>query len=214
MPVTPMIALLMPDGSRPVWVGTAPGYSWLEHVPAQAVPQPLIVEDQVADPHGQSIALPCAFPPTGLDLVDTGACRLHRPDPVGRGTQLVSCHVRRRCRLRRGLGRVPGRATEVPRCRVGVARGRSRLGHRDLSPRPGTHELERVTRSIVSGSLALEQRKDMVGAVGGPKGEQVVVGITQRSAATDRDEARIALLGQDHRPDGAPISRGALPWPG
>ncbi len=99
-------------------------------------------------------------------------------------------------------GRVRGvarRSSEVPGSSVGMPRGGSRFGHPHLSPYPGTRELDRTPRTVVIGPRLLEEGKDMLGAVGRPERQEVVVVIGQAATTTQGDEPRISDLGKDHR---------------
>jgi hypothetical protein len=59
--------------------------------------------------------------------------------------------------------------------------------------------LDRLARPLVRGLGGLEQAEDVLRTGGSPQGEQLVIGVRQRSAAADGHEARILDLGQDHR---------------
>jgi nucleoid-associated protein YgaU len=69
----------------------------------------------------------------------------------------------------------------------------------DLAPRPGTPELDRPTRTVVRRPGSLEMRQRVLRAVSRPQGEKTMDVVLERSAATHRDEPRIADLGEDHR---------------
>jgi hypothetical protein len=89
------------------------------------------------------------------------------------------------------LAQVPGRAHRV------TAR-RSGLHHRGIPARRGRGGFDRPAWSGVLGSDRLDEGEDMLGAVGCPQGEQMVVFVGERSAAADRHQAGVADRREDH----------------
>jgi hypothetical protein len=75
---------------------------------------------------------------------------------------------------------------------------RSGLHHRDIPARPGPGVFDRLSWSGVLGSDRLEEGEDVLGAVGCPQGEQMVVLVGERSAAAHRHEAGVADRRKDH----------------
>jgi hypothetical protein len=55
--------------------------------------------------------------------------------------------------------------------------GRAGLGHRNLTPRPGARQPDRTARPVVTGSYLLEVVQHMLGAIGRPEREAVMVGV-------------------------------------
>jgi hypothetical protein len=102
----------------------------------------------------------------------------------------------------RGLtGSVRGMAScalQIPGRCVGIAGRRPRLGPRDLTARPGASELDRLSGTAVPWSLPLEEVEHVLGAVGSPGAEKAVVIVSQAAAPTNRDEAWVADLWEDH----------------
>jgi hypothetical protein len=64
---------------------------------------------------------------------------------------------------------------------------------------PGPRRGDGIAGTRVMGPDLLEVVKDVLGTVGSPQGQQVVVGIRERAATSDSDQARIPNLGKDHR---------------
>ena len=120
------------------------------------------------------------------------------PDRVGGGAEFVGGHVCDGSRLAGGVRGIPRRPAQGPGRAHRVAARRSGLHHRDLAPHPTADVLDRLAWSSVRGPSRLEQGEDVLGARRRPQGEQVVVGVGEGAAATDRHEARIADLREDH----------------
>ena len=57
---------------------------------------------------------------------------------------------------------------------------------------------DRLARTRVIGPLRLEQRQDVLGAIGRPHRQAPVVRVGQRPAPPDGDESRVADLREDH----------------
>ena len=132
------------------------------------------------------------------DALTSGAQPRDGPDGVGGGAELVGGDVRDGSRLAGGVRGIPRRPAQVPGRAHRVAARRSGLHHRDLAPHPAADVLDRLAGSSVLGPSRLEQGEDVLGARRRPQGEQVVVGVGEGAAATDRHEARIADLREDH----------------
>ena len=117
----------------------------VEHRPADVVPQPLVVEYELADRLRELVALPPALEsPCALDLSFRrgGTCGLDR---VGGRTELVRrdvCDGRGHC----------------------MAARRACLGHGDLAARPGLPEFDRATWPRVLRLSRLEEVKDVLRA--------------------------------------------------
>jgi cobalamin biosynthesis Mg chelatase CobN len=61
--------------------------------------------------------------------------------------------------------------------------------------------LDRSPRSRVLGPGLLEEAEDVLGARGGPQGEETVIAIGERAASADGHQARVPDLGEDHEAD-------------
>src|SRR6266542_2808702 len=103
---------------------------------------------------------------------------------------------------RRGLtGSVRGMpccAAQVSGRGVCMAGRRAGLAPRDLTPRPGTPQIDRPTWAVVPRPCLLEVMQHMLRAVGRPHREEVVIVVLEAAAATQRDEPGIPDLGEDH----------------
>ena len=55
--------------------------------------------------------------------------------------------------------------------------GRAGLRHRDLTPRPSTRQFDRAARPVVTGAHLLEVVQYMLGTIGRPDREAVMIGV-------------------------------------
>jgi hypothetical protein len=172
--------------------------SAVECRPADVVPQPLVVQYELANPWRELVTLPVALEPTrgltcairrgrtcGLDRIG-GRAELVRGDVCdGPG---LPCSVRR---MTCSTTQIPGRAHRL------TAR-RTSLHHRDLATHPGACVLDRPTRSGVVRSDRFKEGKDVLRARGRPQGEKVVIRLGESATAADRHETRVPHFWQDH----------------
>src|SRR2546421_5025437 len=93
---------------------------------------------------------------------------------------------------------MPCAPTQVSGRAHGMAARRASLHHRDLATHPGAGVLDRFTWSPVVRLNQLEQVKDMLGARGRPKSEEMMIRISEDATATKRDEAWVLNPRQDH----------------
>ena len=73
--------------------------STVEDRPADLVPEPLILEDELANDIRELFALPTAFEPAGALTLASGGRRARGLDRVRRTTKLVCGDMRDHCRL-------------------------------------------------------------------------------------------------------------------
>src|SRR5258706_1907561 len=166
----------MPHG--PERCATRPyALSAVEYRPADVVPQPLIVEHELANRLWELVALPPALEspcPLALSFRRGSACGFDR---IGGRTQLVRGNV---CDDRRLAGSVRSMAwcpTQVPGRSHGMAARRASLGHRDLATHPGARLLNRLARSWVLRPSRLESVEDVLRAGCRPQCEEMVIRI-------------------------------------
>jgi len=88
----------------------------------------------------------------------------------------VSWNVRYRHGLSGGKSRLLSGTRHLSGRRVGEG-GFAGLGHRDLTPRPGTRQSDRAARPVVSGALVLEVMQHVLGTIGRPEREMVMIGV-------------------------------------
>jgi hypothetical protein len=150
--------------------------SAIEHVPAHIIAHPLVVKHEFSDLTGKLCPLPLALQATSLLLLSFGSRRACGPDRVSCCTQFMSWHVRYRHGLTGGKGRLLCSPRHVSGRRVSES-GRAGLRHRDLTPRPSTRQLDRATRPVVTGSRLLEEVQYMLGTIGRPEREAVMIGV-------------------------------------
>jgi len=96
------------------------------------------------------------------------------------------------------IGPVTSVTRVTPPCGHGMACCRTCLRHRDLTPRPGTPQADRQSRTVVPRPSFLEVVQDMLRAVGRPHREEAVIVVPEAAAATQGDEPGIPDLGEDH----------------
>ena len=176
--------------------------SAVEYRPADVVSQALIVQDQNANRIRQLVALPAALEPAGMLALALRRSRARGLDRVCRGAELVRGDVRDRRRLTGGKCGVAGCSSQVPGGCHRVTGGSAGLGHGDLAANPCPNLLNRVSRPQVRGLHSLKEVQDVLCTRGCPPGEQVMVRIREGPPATEGDEARVALFGEDH---GSPV---------
>src|SRR5205823_8991744 len=104
--------------------------------PADLVSQPLILQDEFANPIRKLFALPTALEPAGALNLISGGGRTRGLDRVGRGTELVRGDMRHHRRLAGGIGGVPSGSAQLSRRSHGMTTRRPRLRHPDLASRP------------------------------------------------------------------------------
>src|SRR4029077_10843339 len=177
---------------------SSPGLSAVEHRPADVVPQPLVVEYELANRLRELVALPsaleapCIFP---LSVWRGSTCGLDR---IGGRTELVRgdvCDCRRLASSVRGMACCPPQISGGGHCMAG---GRPSLRPRDLAARPVPPELDRATRSRVLRLRRLEEVEDVLRTRYRPQAEELVIRISESPAAADRDKTRVAVFREDH----------------
>src|SRR6202165_4383780 len=145
--------------------------SAVEHRPADVVPQPLVVEYELANRLRELVALPPAFESSralALSFRRRSTCRLDR---IGGRTELVRGDVRDGRGLAGSVRGMPCCPTQVSGCGVCMAGRRASLAHGDLAAHPGAGLVDRLTRSLVLRLGRLEEVKDVLGAQCRPQSE-------------------------------------------
>ena len=173
--------------------------SAVERKPAQRVAKPLVVEHKFSDLVGELSALPLALQAASRLALVFSRCRPRGPDRVGRGTELVGRHVANRRGLAGSVRGMPCCPTQLSGRGVRMAGRRAGLSPRDLTPRPGTPEVDCPTWTVVLRPCPLEVVQHVLRAVGRPHREKTVIVVLEGPAATQRDEPRVADLGEDHQ---------------
>lgn len=170
----------------------------VEDGPADVVASALVLEDQVSHGLGQlgplpgvlvaADGLPCAVRggcDGGLDGI-RGSAEIVLGDVADAGC-LTGCVGSEAC----WPGQVPGGSHGVPT-------NGPRLHHRQPTCGPCSRGGNGLPRASVVRSVLLEEREHVLGAVGGPPRQQLVVGVGERPAAPDGDEPCVPERGQDH----------------
>jgi hypothetical protein len=173
--------------------------SAVEHKPAQLVAQPLVVEHKFSDRVGELGALPLALQTAGLHAVVFSRRRPRSPDRVGRGSEFVGRHMAHRRGLGGSVRGMPCRPTQVSGRGVRMAGRRAGVSPRNLTPRPGTPEVDRPTWTVVLRPCLLEVVQHMLRAVSRPHREKTMMVVLEDPPTTHGDEPRIPDLGEDHQ---------------
>jgi hypothetical protein len=169
------------DASRCVHVGDdgstfRTSRSAIEDVPAHLVTQPLVVQHEFSYLAGKLCPLPPALQASSLLSLSFRSRRACSPDRVSRRTQVMSRHVGYRHGLSGGKSHLLCSPRRLPGRRVSEG-GRAGLRHRDLTPPPGTRQFDRAARPVVIGVRELEVVQHMLGAIGRPESEAVMIGV-------------------------------------
>jgi hypothetical protein len=173
--------------------------SAVERKPAQRVAQPLVVEHKFSDLVRELGALPLALQAASRLALAFSRCCSRRPDRIGCSTELVGRHMAHGRGLAGSVRGMPCCPTQVPGRGICMARRRAGLSPRDLTPRPGTPEVDRPTWMVVLRPCLLELVQHVLRAVSRPPREKTMIVVLEGPAATDRDEPRIPDLGEDHQ---------------
>jgi hypothetical protein len=173
--------------------------SAVERKPAQLVAQPLVVEHKFSDLVGELGALPLALQAASRLALVFSRCRPRRPDRVGRSTKLVGRHMAHSRGLAGGVRGMPCCPTQVSGRGVCMAGRHAGLAPGDLTPRPGTPEVDRPTWTVVLRPCLLEVVQHMLRAVSRPDRQKAMIVVVKAAAAAHGDEPRIPDLGEDHQ---------------
>ena len=173
--------------------------SAVERKPAQVVAQSLVVEHKCSDLVGELSALPLALQAAGRFAFVFSRGGPRRPDRVGRSTELVGRNMAHRRGLAGSVGGMPCCPTQVSGRGVCMAGRRAGLSPRDLTPRPGTPEVDRPTGTVILRPCLLEVVQRVLRAVSRPDRQKAVIVVMEAAAATLGDEPRIPDLGEDHQ---------------
>jgi hypothetical protein len=182
-----------------------------KHRPADVVSPGLIFEHEFSNLPGKLLTLPLALDPAGFSVARISI--LGGLDRVGGGAEVVLGNVSNTGGLTHGIGRETRGCSMRSRRSHGVPAQRpgSRHPHPTLGPRTG--RLDRLARAKVCRHFLLEERKHVLGARGSPDGQQLVIGVSERTAATDRDQALVTDTGQDHATSMPVRNRRPVPAP-
>nr|WP_205305119.1 hypothetical protein [Nocardioides sp. 616] len=156
----------------------------------------MVVKDELADRQSELIALPVPFDPAGRWII--GSRTASGLDRVGSGTQVVLGDVPNTGCLPSRVGGEAGRAGQEPGGAHRVAPDCACLHHRYVATRPRAGGRDRVSWARIVWLFPLEVAENMLGALGGPQREQLVILVSQGAAPTNSHHARIANLWQDH----------------
>lgn len=178
--------------------GRLDALSAVEHRPADVVPQPLVVEYELANRLGELFALPSALESSCALALSFRRGSTYSLDRIGGRTELVRGDVCDGRGLACSVRGMPCCPTQVSGRAHGMAGRRASLGHRDLAAHPGAGLLDRLTRSRVLRLSRLEEIKDVPCARCRPQGEKLVIRIGEGPTTTDRHETRIAVFREDH----------------
>ncbi len=179
--------------------------SALEHGPADVVPQPLVIKDEIADRRRELVALPLAFQSRGSPGLPFRHGSTCGSDRVGGGTKLVRGDVRDGPGLASRVRGMPCWPTQISGRTHRMATKRASLHHLDLATHPCASRLDSLTRPCVFRLSRFEEVEDVLGARCRPKSEEMVIGIGKTPASPEGDEARVSNLREDHGLQAGPL---------
>jgi hypothetical protein len=156
--------------------------STIKYPPADAVAQPLVVQNEIANLVRELVSLPGAFFPTRL-LTFPFLCRgLHSFDRVGCGSEFMGGDVRHRRGLAGCERSLPGGTAQPPGCSLGIPGGCAGLGHFYLTARPCSSQFDRLAGSLVRRLHCLKKVKHVLRTQGCPQSQEPVVGVGEDPA--------------------------------
>jgi hypothetical protein len=161
----------------------------------------LIVENEFTDSGREVHPLPLPFlGPSLRSVVGWDACA-GRPDGVRRSAQVMGGDVSHRSRLaRRECSELRWIGHPARRC-IRLESRSACVTHTHLTADPGSTDINSVAGPAVSWLMILEEMQHVLGAQQGPVSQQSVVFVSQSASATDGDQPRITLFGEDrHTP--------------
>jgi hypothetical protein len=184
--------------------------SVLEDGPADCVAPGLICEHKCANLRVESIALPVTFDASGVGVAWVRCLR--GLDRVGSSAKVVLGHVAYTSSLTSGIGGIPRGPAQGAGRTHRVSTDRPSVHHLHIPTSPRSRRLNRVPRSSIRWLAVLEERQYVLRAVCSPQRQELMIGIRERPAPADRDQARVADLREDHAisvPFARCLSRGA-----
>jgi hypothetical protein len=172
--------------------------SAVEDRPADVVPQPLVVEHELANSLWEPVALPSPLESSRSVNVSFPGGSTGGLDGIGGRTELVRSDV--------GDGRgLTGRVRGMPCCpdqvsggAVCMTGGRAGLSHRYLPARPGPPEFDGVTRTVIAWARSLEVVQHVLCAVSRPDSKELVVRIDEHPTTAHGHKAEVAVFREDH----------------
>lgn len=170
--------------------------SVLEDEPADRVAPGLISEHKYPNLLVESIALRVAFDASGAGVAWLRCSR--GLDCVGGGAEIMLGHVAYASCLTGGIGGIPrsprqgaGRTHRVSTACPGVH-------HLHIPTSPRSRRVDRVPWASIRRLAVLEEMQYVFRALGRPQRQQLMIRICKRPATADRDQARVADLGEYH----------------
>jgi len=176
--------------------GQAGGTSIGKHRPADVVAPDLIFEHKVSNLARKLLTLPLALHPDGFSVARISI--LGGLDRVGGSAEIMLGNMSYTGGLTRSIGRETRGSSKGSRRRHGVPSQRPSLHHLHPTVDPRSGRLDRLARARVCRHFFLEEMQHVLSAGGGPEGQQLVIGVGERPAAADRDQALVTEAGQDH----------------
>jgi hypothetical protein len=174
----------------------AGGMSVGEHRPADVVAPGLIFEHEVSNLSRKLLTLPLALDPARFSIARISI--LGGLDRVGGSAEVVLGNMSNTSGLTRGIRRETRGSSKGSRRRHGMPAQRPGLHHLHPTAGPRSSRLDRLARARICRHFFLEEMQHVLSAGGDPEGQQLVMGVGERPAAADRDQALVTDAGQDH----------------
>ena len=173
--------------------------SEVEDRPADVVAQALIVENKVTNRFWKLITLPLALTSPCCITRAVWCCSTCGLDRVGGRSELVCGDVGDDGSLARCVRGMPCSPAQVPGGAHGVTTRRASFHHLDVAAHPGASMFDCLTRPWVLGLFRLEKVQDVFSARCRPQSQQMMIWVREGPTSTDRDQARITDLREDHQ---------------
>lgn len=156
----------------------------------------MISEHEVSNLTRKLLTLPLALDSAGFSVARISMLGgLYR---IGGSAEVVLGNMSDTGGLTRGIGRETRGSSKGSRRRHGVPAERPGLHHPHPTVGPRSGRLDRLAGARVCRQLFLDEMQHVLSAGGGPEGQQLVMGVGERPAASDRDQALVTDAGQDH----------------
>jgi hypothetical protein len=149
--------------------------SAVKYRPANVVAQSLVVQDKLTNCLRELVALPPALESTGAITLSFRYGSPYSFDRVGGSTKLMRGDVGDQRRLSSSIRSMARCSAQISGSGVGMTACRARLGHRDLTARPGASLLDRVAWSQIRRLYRFEEVQHMFRAQNRPQGEELVI---------------------------------------
>jgi hypothetical protein len=156
----------------------------------------LICEDKCPNLPVESIALPVTFDASGAGVAWVRCLR--GLDRIGGGAEIMLGHVAYASCLTGGIGGIPRGPPQGASRTHRVSTACPSVHHLHIPTSPRARRIDRVPWASIRWLAVLEELQYVFRALGSPQRQELMIRISERPATADRDQARVAGLGEDH----------------